>query len=438
MQELFQDMRHALRLLSKAPGFTVTVLLTLALGIGATTAIFTLVYDVMLRPLPFKHADRLVVLEEQVAEFRDIYPKLPVTANHFVNWERNSHSFEAMTAIEQNSVPMGTDGHPIQVKVVRATPGIFSVLNATPQIGRPFTAQEAQAGRDGVVVLMNDLWRTQFQSDPAILGKTITLSGYPYTVIGVMPASFHLPVMQDLANNTDRAKPVEALLPQVFPPGSAGGTDARLQLLRARPAQTRRDRRAGQRGDQCVAALHLRFAACERKGHSIRVADALSGSASGRQSNSVAHPAGCGSWAVGGRVHQYRESSFVSCGGPPATNGDRRGSGRKAGRAAAHDDARAHAAGRARRSAGLAVGGGFGAGNANFPSSRAGLPWNSPSGLGGRWVCPCPGRLGQLCWQARLRRGSDRERSRWRCCVASRARRANRAAASACAERWWL
>ena len=217
MQELFQDMRHALRQLSKAPGFTVTVLLTLALGIGATTAIFTLVYDVMLRPLPFKHADRLVVLEEQVAEFRDIYPKLPVTANHFVNWERNSHSFEALTAIEQNSVPMGTEGHPIQVKVVRATPGIFSVLNAAPQIGRPFTAQEAQEGRDGVVVLMNDLWRTQFQSDPAILGKTITLSGYPYTVIGVMPPSFHLPVMQDLANNTDRAKPVEALLPQVFP-----------------------------------------------------------------------------------------------------------------------------------------------------------------------------------------------------------------------------
>ena len=263
MQELFQDMRHALRQLSKAPGFTLTVILTLALGIGATTAIFTLVYDVMLRPLPFTHADRLVVLEEQVAEFRDIYPKLPVTANHFVNWERNSHSFQSMAAIEQNSMPMGTDGHPIQVKVVRATPGIFSVLDVTPQIGRPFAAQEAQPGRDRVVVLMNDLWRTQFQSDPAILGKTITLNGFPYTVIGVMPPSFHLPVMQDLANNTDRAKPVEVLLPQVFRSGSAGGADARLQLLRARPAQTRRDRRAGQRGDQCVAALHLGLAPCE-------------------------------------------------------------------------------------------------------------------------------------------------------------------------------
>jgi predicted permease len=217
MQELFQDIRRAMRQLSKAPGFSVTVLLTLALGVGATTAIFTLVYDVMLRPLPFKHADRIVVLEEQVAEFRDIYPKLPVTANHFVNWERNSHSFEALAAIEQDTMPMGTEGHPIQVKVARATPGIFSVLEARPQIGRPFAAQEAQAGREKVVVLMNDLWRTQFQSDPAILGKVILLNGFPHTVIGVMPASFHLPVMQDLANNTDRAMPVEMLLPQVFP-----------------------------------------------------------------------------------------------------------------------------------------------------------------------------------------------------------------------------
>jgi hypothetical protein len=85
------DMRYALRQLRKAPGFALTVVLTLALGIGATTAIFTLIYDVMLKPLPLKQPERLVVLEEQVAEFRDIYPKLPMSANHFVNWERNSH-----------------------------------------------------------------------------------------------------------------------------------------------------------------------------------------------------------------------------------------------------------------------------------------------------------------------------------------------------------
>jgi CheY-like chemotaxis protein len=193
----------------------------------------------MLEPLPFTHSDRLVVLEEQVAEFRDIYPKLPVTANHFVNWERNSHSFQSMAAIEQKSVPLGTDEHPIQVKVVRATSGIFSVLGATPQIGRPFAEQEAQPGRDRVVALMNDLWRTQFQSDPAILGKTVRLDGFPYTVIRVMPRSFHLPVTQDLANNTDRAKPVEALMPQVFTPDLLAGAMSAMNADRPATAASR-------------------------------------------------------------------------------------------------------------------------------------------------------------------------------------------------------
>ena len=241
MPTILQDMRHALRQLSRAPGFTLTALLTLALGIGATTAIFTLVYDVMLRPLPFPQPDRLVVIQERVAELREIYPELPVTANHFFYWQRNSRSFESMTAIEQQSEPLGIGGHPLQVKVLRATPGFFPVLGVTPLLGRAFTEQEAQPGQDSVVVLMYDLWRTEFQSDRGILGKTITLNGYPYTVIGVMPQSFHPPVVEDLANATDRAQPVGALLPKAFTQdqlAEAMGDFNYFSIARLRPGVT--------------------------------------------------------------------------------------------------------------------------------------------------------------------------------------------------------
>ena len=192
-------------------------MLTLALGIGATTAIFTLVYDVLLKPLPYSHPEQLVVMEEQVAEFRDIYPTVPVNANHFTFWQQHSHSFQSMAVMEEGSMPLGLDGHPLQVGVLNATPGIFSVLDSAPQLGRAFTPQEAQPGREHVVVLMDSLWRHQFQSDPGILGKTITLNGFPYTVIGVMPQSFHLPHIQShISQDTNRPQPVQALLPMAF------------------------------------------------------------------------------------------------------------------------------------------------------------------------------------------------------------------------------
>ncbi|MGH9607110.1 MAG: ABC transporter permease [Terracidiphilus sp.] len=221
MEMLIRDFRYAIRQLLKAPGFTLTALLTLALGIGATAAIFTLVYDVMLKPLPYPHPGRLVVVEEQVAEFRDIYPELPVAANHFVFWQRNSRAFQSMAAMQDGSMPLrtgllGTGGHPLQVKVVLATPGVFSVFGVSPLLGRAFTPQEAEPGHDRFVVLMHDLWRTQFQSNPAILGKTVILNGLPYTIVGVMPASFHLPVVNAIATRSDAAKPVGALVPLAF------------------------------------------------------------------------------------------------------------------------------------------------------------------------------------------------------------------------------
>ncbi|MFP5207094.1 MAG: ABC transporter permease, partial [Acidobacteriota bacterium] len=211
------DVRYAFRGLRRAPGFTATVVLTLALGIGVTAAVFTLVYDVMLRPLPYPHPGRIVVLEEQVAEFHDLYPELPMSANHFEFWRRNTRTVAAMAAMRQRSMPLGAGDRPMQADVLETTPGIFSVLSAAPQLGRAFLPAEAQPGHGRVAILMYDLWRTQFGSDPRILGRAITLNGYPYTVIGVMPRSFHLPVVDLVVTpSSEQAHPVQVLLPLVF------------------------------------------------------------------------------------------------------------------------------------------------------------------------------------------------------------------------------
>src|SRR5579875_1553440 len=146
------DLRVAWRQLRKSPGFTLTAVLTLALGIGATTAIFTLVYDVMLRPLPFARSGRLVTMAEQVAEWRNMYPELPVNANHFTFWQRHSPAFQSMAVMQQSSMPLGAGARPMQIGVLAATPGVFSVLKVEPALGRAFSAAEAQPGHDHVAV----------------------------------------------------------------------------------------------------------------------------------------------------------------------------------------------------------------------------------------------------------------------------------------------
>jgi predicted permease len=219
MSNLWTDLRYALRQLRKSPGFAIVAILTLAIGIGATTAIFTLVYDVLLKPLPYAHPGQLVVMQEQVAEFKDLYPMVPMNASHFENWQQHSRSFQSMAVMQPENVPLGAGGHPLQISILRSTSGIFSVLGARPQLGRGFTPQEDRPGDERVVILMYGLWKTQFHSDPNILGKTITLDGYPHTVIGVMPQSFHLPSSETLTgaigagNNHGYA---EALIPLAF------------------------------------------------------------------------------------------------------------------------------------------------------------------------------------------------------------------------------
>ena len=239
---MLADLRTAVRQLRKSPGFAATAILTLALGIGATTAIFTLAYDAMLRPLPFAHAGRLVTVQEKIAEWANLYPTLPVSANHFTFWQEHSRSFAAMAVMEEYAMPLGANGRPLQVTVLTATPGIFPVLEVQPQIGRAFTTAEAQPGREHVVVLLYNLWRQQFGGDPAIVGRTVTLNGYPFTVVGVMPSSFHMPPVTTMADTfTHKEAPLGAIVPLAFSKDELEETMGDLNyfgLVRLKPGVT--------------------------------------------------------------------------------------------------------------------------------------------------------------------------------------------------------
>jgi predicted permease len=214
---MLADLKYAWRQLRKSLGFAVTAVVTLALGIGATTVIFTLVYDAMLCPLPFAHADRLVNIQEKVAEWSDLYPTLPVSANHFTFWQRHSRSFAAMAAMSEYPMPLGGSGRPLQINVLDSTPGIFSVLEVQPWLGRAFTAEEAQPGHEHVTVLTYNLWREQFGADRGIVGRPVTLNGFPYTVVGVMPESFHMPPAEtSLSTDSGGKETLGALIPKAF------------------------------------------------------------------------------------------------------------------------------------------------------------------------------------------------------------------------------
>jgi predicted permease len=210
------DLKYAVRQLRKSPGFTATAVLTLALGIGATTAIFTLVYDVMLRPLPLPQAEQVVRVEEKVAEWSAMYPTLPVSANHFTFWQQHSKSFAAMAALEEYHMPLETTGsqggRAMQVDVMSATPGIFAVVGVQPSLGRAFNESEGQKGQERVAVLTDTLWRDQFGGDMGIIGRIVKLNGFPYMVVGVMPQSFHMP------STWGGKETLSAIVPMAFDP----------------------------------------------------------------------------------------------------------------------------------------------------------------------------------------------------------------------------
>ncbi len=194
MTGLIQDLRYALRQLRKSRAFAAVAVVTLALGIGANTAIFSVVNGVLLRPLSFSDADRLVrVWHVPPAKSFPGMTTFSVSAANYLDWERQNHVFEGMAIYTFHGFTMTGSDKPEQVDACAATSGFFSTLGVQPMLGRAFTPEEDQPGRSNVVVLSHRLWQEHFGSNPGIVGHDIKLDGQSYLVAGVMPASFQFP-----------------------------------------------------------------------------------------------------------------------------------------------------------------------------------------------------------------------------------------------------
>lgn len=188
---LFQDLRFAARQLRADPTFTATAVLALALGIGATAAIFSVVNGVLLRPLPYAHAERLVMMVEKSDRIQ--LPRMWVSLPNFEDWKERNRSFEILGAFGTAVVGVTGGGDPERIQISWVTGELLNVLSARPAIGRSFNADEQVVGGPRSVVLEHGLWQRRFASDPGVLGRTVQLDGQDYTVIGVMPPDFQFP-----------------------------------------------------------------------------------------------------------------------------------------------------------------------------------------------------------------------------------------------------
>jgi putative ABC transport system permease protein len=196
VDDLRQDIRVAVRALRRAPGWTSVAILTLALGVGANTAVFTVVNGVLLRPLPFPHSERLMLIsyDQREAEFED--PSM--LDSHYLVFRKSNRSFQSEAAFYSNEVNLTGAGDAVRIGRASVTPEFFSVLDVAPELGRTFTPEEGNAGSDHVVVISDRLWRGRFGADANILRQSVRLEAEPYAIIGVMPAGFDFPAGQDL------------------------------------------------------------------------------------------------------------------------------------------------------------------------------------------------------------------------------------------------
>jgi hypothetical protein len=191
VERLLQDVRYGLRRLAKNPGFTAVAASALALGIGVNTAIFSFADVILNRPVSLARLDRLVSIRERASDSGDFEPLAPAD---YLAMKATARSFEQLATYEYWGASFGSRNGPEQIPGARVTADFFAAMSVTPARGRTFLPEEQAPGQNRVLVLSDRFWHRRFASDTAILGRTMQLNGEPYTIVGVMPATFNFPL----------------------------------------------------------------------------------------------------------------------------------------------------------------------------------------------------------------------------------------------------
>jgi predicted permease len=230
---VLQDVRFGLRLWRKSPGFSLTAVLLLGLGIGVTTAVFSLVDTVLLKPLPYPDADRLVIPWCVPPPGRNFggYGKFGWVPTQFHAMQEQTKTYQYLGAFEGASFNLTGVGEPSLVEGLRVSWGFFPALGTSPSIGRIFTPDEDQPGRDHEVILSDALWRQYFHADSQVIGRSIDLNGSPYSVVGVMPSGFAFPRANEMPGSMNFSREAQLWIPAALPPVSPRFTPSELAVV---------------------------------------------------------------------------------------------------------------------------------------------------------------------------------------------------------------
>jgi predicted permease len=239
IESLFADVRYAARILRKSPGFAAIAVFTLALGIGASTAVFSLVSAILLTPLPYPNPD-LIVLPELVS------PPGVNIGSEYIPWgqiqfrflTRDSHPFQAVGAFQNDSFNLTAAGDPSFLDGFRVSAEFFPALGISPALGRTFTAEEDQPGHEFEVILSDQLWRERFGADLNILGRAVHLNSFAYTVVGVMPAGFQFPRAEEMPSSFNFPSEAQLWVPLAVAAEPIGGPSELAVIGRLKPGLT--------------------------------------------------------------------------------------------------------------------------------------------------------------------------------------------------------